>query len=205
VASRSHPAIAIRYLQESLGALNEFSDEQLFDSFVTLILTEIILSVYKIRDIKISPQDIKSGLQSIVAKLEACEYDLPELQFLKNEESLDLISSEFGLSLVNLDRDLGKYRALVATQSLEIAFQMEEMSSSTLFRVHDVKGLKTIYLNSNNECIVQASKNSETERFFRRFLSSYIKTIDDNPAMSDFLGDFNSYLALNLHRAFKPV
>lgn len=201
-AAQSSPSIATKYMYEYFGSLEEICDDDLFEGFVNLLLTQLVVSVNKIKDFTISASDVALGLEYIIADLEAHGYSLPELECIRNKDNIDEVALAFGLEIDHIDRDLRVYRTVSVEKSPEIRFREEHMAASRLFRVHDVKEVRTIYLNSNNRCVIYAEKNPDIGLFLQKFLTSYLETIEDNPAISENFEDFNSYLAMNLNRNF---
>jgi len=81
----------------------------------------------------------------------------------------------------------------------------EKLPQSTFIRLTEAKGITTVSINVNNNFIKYAVNDPVLKEFFIKFIKVYASTIDDNPAMSDSLNDFNSYLSMNLNRAFTDI
>ncbi len=197
IAGNENPNLVLSYLSDYYGDLNDISDDALYDNFLTLILSELVVSVRRIPDTKFSKDLVSTGFAGVVRYLASIDHELPEFKDIGDEaEAIEM----FDLPQLNhLDLNVSFFEIKPLNQIIVIE---EKLPRSKLLKIIENKGLVTVHLNSNNECIKFVNRNESLKDFFIKYITAYVKTSMENPSLSDELEDFNSYLSMNLNREF---
>lgn len=198
LACNKNPKIILSYIADYLGMLDDIPDSKLYPTFENLVLLGLILKVRKISNIKFNSDEISSDFETLVTILNESGHFLGEFQGVNRHQvfsMLDLPEIEKAAELTKqgFQQDIEQHVVVVEGK----------LSESRFIKIDSQKGVVTVTVNSNNECIKFMNTNNEIREFFMKFIISYAKTITDNPAMASDMDSFNAYLALNLNRQFK--
>lgn len=201
VASNENPQLILSYLNEYFGGLDLIGNTDIYNIFRNIILLDLVTSVKKIPGISLSVINTSGGFCKVLDILIEKGYNISEFDSYSDEkEILEL------LGLPNLEEDTSLVKENFEPLQLNQFIIIEEkLSQSKLYSVDFKDGLVIITLNVNHELIKYIENNDTLKSFFIKYLQAYVKTSIDNPAISETMEDFNSYLALNLNREFLNI
>lgn len=198
LACNENSSVLLSYLSEYYSGLDEIDNSDLYRIFINVLLGELVVSVKFGESFKFSIDEAVGEFTELIKCIESKELDLSEL------EGFDLSSNildYFGLPVLIVDPSLDK-NSYNNISEPSIVVVEEKLPESAFIRITEVKGVTTVSVNVNNNFIKYVVDNSDLKECFIRFINVYASTMNDNPAMFETLNDFNSYLSMNLNRAF---
>jgi hypothetical protein len=196
LSANESPNVVISYLAEMSLSTEQLSSNNLYKLFEHAVFCELVLAVRKYNGKVDYVELVELDFESTLRNLQELLPDHTELKHSIREPFNDI-----GLPSLEKDDSLSSScKEFEFTKQTIVSF--EKMSTSKLFRISEESGNVVIYLNENNKSISHARESDVCIDYLKRFMAAYAKTCSSNPALSESLNDFNSYLAMNLNREF---
>ena len=197
LASNENPKIILSYLSDYFDGIISIDDAQLHTAFINVLLLDLVLEVKKIPDFRVTECEA-IHLRDVLLACRRKGYFFSEFDDFSQEQIITMLDLPMPIVSAHLTKD-----AFETNKSFQIVVVEQKLSETKFIKVDVVREIVTVTLNINNECVRFIKKNRELKQFFIKFITSYAKTIIDNPSMSNTIDDFNAYLAMNLNRDFK--